>query len=133
MKLQMKDLDIDTYNTTFARLANAAGWEEDAKGTIDCYRSGLREAIQRRIINRDAMPDTMDGMANRSAKRSVQSQRTPELGTYRPHRNQTSRDGHPYQNTGQRAHSNSSNSQHVPMDVDATNITTPFKKLTDEE
>jgi hypothetical protein len=37
MKLQMKDLDIDTYNTTFARLANAAGWEADAKGTIDHY------------------------------------------------------------------------------------------------
>jgi hypothetical protein len=37
MKLQMKDLDIDTYNATFAWLANAAGWEADAKGTIDQY------------------------------------------------------------------------------------------------
>jgi hypothetical protein len=27
MSLRMKDLDIDTYNTTFARLANTAGWE----------------------------------------------------------------------------------------------------------
>jgi hypothetical protein len=47
MNLRMKDLDVDTYNATFARLANAAGWEPDAKGTIDRYRSGLREAIQR--------------------------------------------------------------------------------------
>jgi hypothetical protein len=46
MNLKMKDLDVDTYNATFARLANAAGWEPDAKGTIDRYRSGLREAIQ---------------------------------------------------------------------------------------
>jgi hypothetical protein len=32
MKLQMKDLDIDTYNATFERLAAAAEWEPDAKG-----------------------------------------------------------------------------------------------------
>jgi hypothetical protein len=37
MKLQMKDLDIDTYNTTFAHLANVAGSEADTKGTIDRY------------------------------------------------------------------------------------------------
>jgi hypothetical protein len=41
MYLKMKDLDIDTYNATFARLANAAGWEADTKGTIDLYWSGL--------------------------------------------------------------------------------------------
>jgi hypothetical protein len=32
MKLQMKDLEIDTYNATFERLAAAAEWEPDAKG-----------------------------------------------------------------------------------------------------
>jgi hypothetical protein len=37
MSLKMKDLDIDTYNVTFARLANVAGWEADAKETIDHY------------------------------------------------------------------------------------------------
>jgi hypothetical protein len=35
MRLQMKDLDINTYNTTFVQLANTARWEADAKGTID--------------------------------------------------------------------------------------------------
>jgi hypothetical protein len=49
-----------------------------------------------------------------------------------PRRNQLSRDNHAYQNTGQRSHANRNN-EHVPMDVDAANVTTPFKKLTDEE
>jgi hypothetical protein len=73
MNLKMKDLDIDTYNATFARLANAAGWEADAKGTIDRYRSGLREAIQRRVINRDKMPDSMDEWQTRLVKKSPRS------------------------------------------------------------
>jgi hypothetical protein len=73
MNLKMKDLDIDTYNATFARLANAAGWEPDAKGTIDRYRSGLREAIQRRVINRDKMPDSMDEWQTRLERKSPRS------------------------------------------------------------
>jgi hypothetical protein len=133
MKLQMKDLDIDTYNTTFARLANAAGWEADAKGTIDRYRSGLREAIQCRIINRDSMLDTMEEWQNAARKEVLKVKELQSLGLIGPRLNQTSRDRHSYQNTGQRTHSNSSNSQHIPMDIDATKITTPFKKLTDEE
>jgi hypothetical protein len=131
MNLKMKDLDIDTYNATFARLANAAGWEPDAKGTIDRYRSGLREAIQRRVINRDKMPDSMDEWQNAARKEVAKIKELQSSGLAGPRRNQLSRDGHSYQNTGQRAHS--SNSQHVPMDVDAANVTTPFKKLTDEE
>jgi hypothetical protein len=60
MSLKMKDLDVDTYNAMFAHLANASGWEVDTKGTINCYWSGLWEAIQCRIINCNMMPDTMD-------------------------------------------------------------------------
>jgi hypothetical protein len=133
MNLKMKDLDIDTYNATFGRLANAAGWEPDAKGTIDRYRSGLREAIQRRVINRDTMPDSMDEWQNAARKEVAKIKELQSSGLVGTRRNQLPRDGHSYQNTGQRAHSNSSNSQHVPMDVDAANVTTPFKKLTDEE
>jgi hypothetical protein len=133
MNLKMKDLDIDTYNATFGRLANAAGWEPDAKGTIDRYRSGLREAIQRRVINRDTMPDSMDEWQNAARKEVAKIKELQSSGLVGTRRNQLSRDGHSYQHTGQRAHSNSSNNQHVPMDVDAANITTPFKKLTDEE
>jgi hypothetical protein len=133
MSLKMKDLDVDTYNATFARLANTTGWEPDAKGTIDRYRSGLREAIQRQVINRDKMPESMDEWQNAARKEVTKIKELQSSGLAGPRRNQLSRDGHSYQNTGQRAHSNSSNNQHVPMDVDAANITTPFKKLTDEE
>ena len=41
MKLVMKDLDIDTYTTSFECLATAAEWEPNAKGTITQYRAGL--------------------------------------------------------------------------------------------
>jgi hypothetical protein len=133
MNLKMKDLDVDTYNATFARLANAAGWEPDAKGTIDRYRSGLREAIQRRVINRDKMPESMDEWQTAARKEVAKIKELQSSGLVGPRQNQLSRDRHSYQNTNQCAHSNSSNSQHVPMDVDAANITTPFKKLTDEE
>ncbi len=34
LKLEMKDLDIDTYIATFERLAADVEWEADAKGTI---------------------------------------------------------------------------------------------------
>jgi predicted ABC-class ATPase len=47
MRLAMRDLDIDTYTATFERLATAAEWEPDAKGTIARYRAGLRENIHR--------------------------------------------------------------------------------------
>jgi hypothetical protein len=133
MNLKMKDLDVDTYNATFAHLANAARWEPDAKGTINRYRSGLREAIQRRVINRDKMPESMDEWQTAARKEVAKIKELQSSGLVGPRRNQLSRDGHSYQHTGQCAHSNSSNSQHVPMDVDVANITTPFKKLTDEE
>jgi hypothetical protein len=132
MNLKMKDLDIDTYNATFARLANAAGWEPDTKGTIDRYRSGLREAIQCQVINRDKMPDSMDKWQTAARREVAKIKELQSSGLVGPRRNQLSRDNHVYQNTGQCSHANR-NSEHVPMDVDATNVTTPFKKLTDEE
>jgi hypothetical protein len=132
MNLKMKDLDIDTYNAMFARLANVAGWEPDAKGTIDRYRSGLKEAIQCRVINRDKMPDSMDEWQTAARKEVAKIKELQSSGLAGPHRNQLSRDNHAYQNTGQRSQTNR-HSEHVPMDVDAANITTPFKKLTDEE
>jgi hypothetical protein len=52
-------------------------------------------------------------------------------GLIGPRRNQP-RDQHAYQTRNQCA-SHPSNNQHVPMDVDSTNISVPFRKLTDEE
>jgi hypothetical protein len=132
MNLKMKDLNIDTYNATFARLANTAGWEPNAKGTIDRYRSGLREAIQCRVINHDKMPESMDEWQTAARKEVAKIKELQSSGLVRPCCNQLSCDSHVYQNTGQRNHANR-NSEHIPMDVDAANVTTPFKKLTDEE
>jgi hypothetical protein len=132
MNLKMKDLDIDTYNATFARLANTARWEPDAKGTIDRYQSGLREAIQCRVINRDKMPDSMDEWQAVARREVTKIKELQSSGLAGPRQSQPSRDSHAYQNTGQRAHTNRNN-EHLPMDVDSANIISNFKKLTDEE
>jgi hypothetical protein len=59
MKLQMKDLNVDTYNATFEHLANTAEWEPDAKGTIARYQAGLHENMHHRVVNRENLPTTM--------------------------------------------------------------------------
>jgi hypothetical protein len=78
---------------------------------------------------RDSMPDTMEEWQTRHGKKCPKVKELQSSGLIGPRRNQTSRDGHSYQNTSQRAHSNSSNNQHVPMDVDATNITPHLRNL----
>jgi hypothetical protein len=132
MDLKMKDLNVDTYNTMFACLANTAGWETDAKGTIDRYRSGLWEAIQHRVINCDKMPESMDKWQTAARREVTKIKELQSSGLTRPHQNQVSHDGHTYQNTSQHANSNQNN-EHIPMDVDSVNMITNFKKLTDEE
>jgi hypothetical protein len=128
MKLQMKDLDIDTYNATFERLANLAEWELDSKGTIAQYRGGLRENVHRRIINREKIPTTM-GEWQEAARKEVNRIRellsAGLIGNKRP-QNQS-------QQTYQSHRTSQNNQQHVPMDVDATTTTLPFKKLSEEE
>jgi hypothetical protein len=132
MKLQMKELEIDTYNTTFEQLASAAEWEPDAKGTIARYRAGLRENVHRRVVNRENLPTTMAQWKDATRKEVGRIKELQSAGLIGPRRNQP-RDQHAYQTGSQRASHSSSNNQHVPMDVDSTNITIPFRKLTDEE
>jgi hypothetical protein len=132
MKLQMKDLDIDTYNATFDCLANAAKWEPDAKGTITHYRAGLCENIHQHIINRENLPTTMTEWKEATRKEVSRVKELQSEGLIGPHQNQSC-DQHSYQTGNQCTHSNTSNNQHVPMDVDSTNITIPFQKLTDKE
>jgi hypothetical protein len=84
------------------------------------------------VINRDKMPESMDDWQTAARKEVAKIKELQSSGLARPRCNQLSRDNHAYQNTGQRSHANR-NSEHIPMDVDAANITTPFKKLTDEE
>jgi hypothetical protein len=103
MKLQMRDLDIDTYNAMFERLAAAAEWEADAKGTIARYRAGLRENVHCRVVNRENLPTTMDKWKNTARKEVGRIKELQSAGLIGPRRNQP-RDQHAYQ-TG---------NQHVP-------------------
>jgi hypothetical protein len=75
MKLQMKELDIDTYNATFERLANTAEWEPDVKGTIARYRAGLCENIHCRVVNRENLPNHhgTSGRKQQQGRKSVES------------------------------------------------------------
>ncbi|KAH9038185.1 hypothetical protein EDB85DRAFT_2141940 [Lactarius pseudohatsudake] len=120
MKLDMKTFDIDTYIATFKRLAAAAEWEPDAKGTITRFKSGLHPDIHRRVLWREKWPTTMDGWKEKSREevermREIRSSfgprhPNPSQGQYqfnRGNNNQTQRTQH--------------NSGVVPMDVDAAN------------
>jgi hypothetical protein len=60
MKLTMQGWDIDTYIATFDRLAQAAGWALDSKGTIVCFREGLHKMIHSKALDRDKIPRTID-------------------------------------------------------------------------
>ena len=59
MKLNMKDLNIDTYITTFERLASAAEWEADTKGTVTHFQAGLQDNIYQCVIGCENLPMTM--------------------------------------------------------------------------
>jgi hypothetical protein len=132
MKLQMKDLDIDTYNTTFEHLAATTEWEADVKGTITCYWASLRENIHCRVVNQENLPTTMAQWKEAAHKEVGRIKELQSAGLIGPHRNQ-SHNQHAYQTRNQHMSPHSSNNQHVPMDVDSTNISVPFRKLTDEE
>jgi hypothetical protein len=132
MKLQMKNLDVDTYNATFEHLANAAEWEPDTKGTIARYQAGLCENVHQRVVNRENLPTTMAKWKEAAHKEVSQIKELQSAGLVGPCRNQ-SHDQHVYQTGNQCLSHSSSNSQHIPMDIDSTNITIPFQKLTDKE
>ena len=133
MKLTMDGWNINTYNVTFNRLAAAAGWESDAQGMIARYRSGLRNIVHRKILERENWPVDMAGWQEAAQKEVKRAREIENQGLNNFRRNQQSCDTGPFQ-TGQRqnntTHSNS-NTGIVPMEVDG--VTIPFQKLTDKE
>ena len=137
MKLQMVGWDIDTYIATFERLASKAGWAEDAEGTIVRFRNGLNRMIHSKALDRDKIPSMMDEWKAAARTEVSRAKEKYNAGLTNNQRcNQQPRDFGPTQ-TGQtqprgNSHNNSSHSNIVPMDVDATS-TVPFKKLTPEE
>jgi hypothetical protein len=133
MKLVMKDLDVDTYTATFERLAAAADWEPDGKGTITHYHQGLKENIHRRILNCENLPADMAGWKEAARKEVNRIHEIQNVGLAGFHGNQCPRDQTPFQSNQTRVSTPARTNGIVPMEVDAVNRTLPFKKLTDEE
>ena len=134
MKLTMAGWDIDTYITTFERLALAAGWALDAEGTIVRFREGLSKGIHSKALDRDKIPRTMDewkAAARTEVARAKEKYNAGLTNTQR--RNQQNRHFNTTQSQHRAPTQNNPNPNIVPMDVDATTATTKFKKLTPEE
>jgi hypothetical protein len=126
--------DIDTYIATFERLALAAGWEQDAEGTIMRFREGLNKMVHSKVLDRDKIPRTMDkwkAMARNEVARAKEKYNTGLTGAQRRNQQKPCDFGN-FQHQSNTPRQQQSNLNHVPMDVDAANIT-QFKKLTPEE
>lgn len=137
MKLSMKGLDIDTYTTTFERLAAAVEWEPNAMGTIALYRAGLQDSVHYQILDRENIPVDMDEWKDVARKEVNRIREKQKAGLSRFHGSQRLRDQGPYQ-SNQRQQSttprNNSNNRIVPIvDTTTTTQSLPLKKLTDEE
>ena len=133
MKLTMVGWDIDTYITTFERLALTAGWALNAEGTIVRFREGLSKGIHSKALDRDKIPRTMDEW--KAAARTEVARAKEKYNAGLTNTQCCNQQNRPY-NTTQSQHqvpaATNPNPNIVPMDVDAT-TTTNFKKLTPEE
>lgn len=118
---------------TFERLAAAADWEPDAKGTIARYHQGLRENVHRWILNQENLPANMAGWKEAARKEVNWICKIQNTGLAGFCGNQRPRDQTQFQSNQTRATAPPRSNGIVPMEVDAANGTLPFKKHTDEE
>jgi hypothetical protein len=135
MKLMMQGWDVDTYISTFDRLALAAGWALDAKGTIVRFCEGLNKMIHSKALNRDKIPRTIDEWKSTAQNEVARAKEKYNAGLTRAQQcnQQKPCDFRNVQHqSNQSRQQQQSNPNDVPMDVDAANIT-QFKKLTPEE
>ena len=132
-KLVMKGWDIDTYIASFERLALAANWALPAEGTIMQFRQGLKKMIHSRTLDRDKIPDTFEEWKASARTEVARAKEKYNMGLIGPHQRPNQHQSRDYGTSQHRTTSNQNpNSQHIPMDVDAT-TTTKFQKLTPEE
>ena len=73
-KLEMKGDDVDEYVAAFERLIVRAGWERNAKGSLEMFKQGLRKGLHYTILQRDPMPQNLDEW-QAAARREVQRRR----------------------------------------------------------
>jgi hypothetical protein len=134
MKLTMQGWDIDTYIATFDCLAQAAGWALDSEGTIVRFREGLHKMIHSKALDRDKIPQMIDEWKATAQNEVAQAKEKYNAGLTgaQRHNQQKPRDFGNFQNQSNQPRQQQSNPNHVPMDVDAANVT-QFKKLTPKE
>src|SRR6266571_8081544 len=139
MKLEMKNGDVNTYIATFERLADAAEWEANAKGTIACFKVSLQDHIHHCILFRKTWPTDMDGWKEAAQKETERFREIQNAGLAPHNQNnpqKPNRNNQQYQSTNTPCNA-PRNDVVVPMDVDATStsrtLVLPLKKLTDEE
>jgi hypothetical protein len=134
MKLTMQGWDIDTYIATFDHLALAARWALDSEGTIVRFQEGLHKMIHSKALDRDKIPHTIDEWKATAQNEVARAKEKYDAGlTGAQHHNQQKpHDFGNFQHQSNQLCQQQSNLNHVPMDVDAANIT-QFKKLTPEE
>jgi hypothetical protein len=117
MKLTMQGWDIDTYIATFDRLAQAAGWALDSKGTIVRFREGLHKMIHSKALDQDKIPRTIDKWKATARNEVAQAKEKYNAGlTGAQCRNQQRpRDFGNFQNQSNQPRQQQSNPNHVPM------------------
>ena len=132
-KLVMKGWDINTYIASFECLALAANWALPAEGTIMQFQQGLNRMIHSCTLDRDKIPDTFEEWKAATRTEVARAKEKYNMGLIGPHQRPNQHQQRDYSTSQHQTTSNqNSNSQHIPMDVDAA-TTTKFQKLTPEE
>jgi hypothetical protein len=72
--LTMQKDEIDDYIATFEYLLARAGWERNARGTLEMFKQGLRKGLHWTIIQRDPIPQDLDRW-QAATRREVQRRR----------------------------------------------------------
>ena len=134
MRLTMNGWDVDTYITTFDRLALAAGWDTNSEGTIAKFREGLSKGVHSKALDQDQIPCTIEEWKAAARTEVARAKEKYNAGLTRNQRRNPPKQG-AYSNTQHQscAQSNSNRSGVVPMEVDNAVGQTNFKKLTPEE
>ena len=59
-KLEIKGDEIDKYIAAFEYLLIRAGWERDARGSLEMFKQGLQKGLHWTILQCDPMPVTLN-------------------------------------------------------------------------
>jgi len=73
-KLEIKGDKSDEYIAAFEYLLIRAGWERDARGSLEMFKQGLRKGLHWTFLQRDPMPTTIDKW-QAAAQREVKHRR----------------------------------------------------------